>query len=188
MLTLFNDLPDLSLIEIFSYLSCIDALWCFNNLNNRLTRLVIERGFYSHVNLSSTRYHRFKAFLSLLRFDEIQSLIIDCYSSPLQLKCWPFLPHLRILKLKGVRDMIDVFNFVKQHAITLTHLTVESSTYFETVSIVRNNLSSKSNALYRKDQQTLLSKVFFHVLDMYKSQDLLLSHDFCYSKFMEMRK
>ncbi|CAF4968444.1 unnamed protein product [Rotaria sp. Silwood1] len=135
MVTVFNDLPDLSLIEIFSYLSCEDALWCFNNFNIRLTKLLIERGFYCHVNLSSTRYHRFKTFLSLLRFNEIQSLIIDCYSSPLQLKCWPYLPHLRILKVKGVRDFVDVYNFVRQHATTLIYLTVESSQYFETCGI-----------------------------------------------------
>ncbi|CAF4923364.1 unnamed protein product, partial [Rotaria sp. Silwood1] len=132
MVTLFNDLPDLSLIEIFSYLSCVDALWCFNNLNIRLTRLLIERGFYYHINLSSIRYHRFKKILSLLRFNVIQSLVIDCYSSPLQLRCCPYLPHLRILKVKGVRNVVDVFNFAQRHAITLTHLTVESSEYFET--------------------------------------------------------
>jgi hypothetical protein len=157
MVTLFNDLPDLSLIEIFSYLSCVDALWCFNNLNIRLTRLLTERGFYYHVNLTSTRYYRFKTFLSLLRFNEIQSLIIDCYSSSLQLRCWPYLPHLSILKVKGVRDFVDVFNFSQQHATTLTHLTVESSGYFKTVSVVRNNLSSSSNAMCGKDS----SRTFF---------------------------
>jgi hypothetical protein len=140
MVTVFDNLPDLSLLEIFSYLSCADALWCFSNLNIRLTRLLIERGVYYHVNLSSTRYHQFKTFLSLLRFNEIQSLIIDCYSSPLQLKCWPYLPHLKMLKVKGVRIFADVFNFAQQHAATLTHLAVESSQYFKTVSIIQNNL------------------------------------------------
>ncbi|CAF4861796.1 unnamed protein product, partial [Rotaria sp. Silwood1] len=113
------------------------ALWCFNNLNIRLTRLLIERGFYNHVNLSSMPYHRFKKFLSLLQFNEIESLIIDCYSSPLQLRCWPYLPHLRILKVKGVRDVIDVFNFAQRHSTTLTHLGVESSEYFETRGLSR---------------------------------------------------
>jgi hypothetical protein len=140
MVTVFNDLPDLSLIEIFVYLSCEDALWCFNNLNIRLTKLLIERGFYCHVNLSSLRFHRFRKFLSLLRFNEIQSLMIDCYSSPLQLKCWPYLPHLKMLKVKGVRDFVGVYNFAHKHATTLVHLTVKSSQYFETVSIVENNL------------------------------------------------
>lgn len=51
MLTLFDDLFDLS---------CADTLWSFNNLNTRLTALLYERVFYRPVNLSSTRYHRFK--------------------------------------------------------------------------------------------------------------------------------
>ena len=66
MVTLFYDLPDFSLIEIFSYLSRVDALWCFSNLSIRLTSLLIERGFYYHIDLSSTRYHQFEALLSLL--------------------------------------------------------------------------------------------------------------------------
>ncbi|CAF2835867.1 unnamed protein product [Rotaria sp. Silwood2] len=103
--------------------------------NIRLAKLLTERGFYFHVNLSSTRYHLFKTFSSVLRFNEIQSLIIDCYSSPLQLKCWPYLPHLRILKVKGVRDFADVYKFVRQHVTTLIYLTVESSRYFETCGI-----------------------------------------------------
>jgi hypothetical protein len=139
MVTLFDDLPDLSLLEICSYLSCTDALWCFSNLNIRLTSLLIERGFYYHIDLSSTRYHQFKVLLSLLQFSEIQSLIIDCYSSPLQLRCWPYLPHLKTLKLKGVRIYADVLKFVQQHGATLTHLALESSKYFQTVSIVQHN-------------------------------------------------
>ena len=139
MVTLFDDLPDLSLIEIFSYLSRADTLWCFGNLNIRLTGLIIERGFYYHIDLSSTRYHQFKVLLSLLQFNKIQSLVIDCYSSTLQLKCWPYLPHLRTLKLKGVRIYVDVLKFVQQHGATLTHLTLESSEYFQTVSIVQHN-------------------------------------------------
>ena len=139
MVTLFDALPDPSLIEIFSYLSCTNALWCFGNLNIRLTSLLIERGFYYHIDLSSTRYHQFKALLSLLRFNEIQSLIIDCYSSPLQLRCWPYLPPLRTLKLKGVRIYVDVLKFVQKHGTTLTHLTLESSEYFQTVSTAQHN-------------------------------------------------
>jgi hypothetical protein len=136
MITLFDNLADLSLIEIFSYLSCVDCVYSFSNLNTRLTALLIEQGFYRHVNLSSTRYHQFQSILSLFRLNEIQSLIIDCYASPLQLKVWPYLPDLRILRVKGVRNFVNVFSFAKQHAKTLTHLTVESSRYFATVSII----------------------------------------------------
>ncbi|CAF3260355.1 unnamed protein product [Rotaria socialis] len=114
MLSRFHNLPDLAFIEILSYLSCADALWSFSKLNIHLTKLLIERGFYHHVNLSSTRYCQFQTFLSLLRLNEIQSLVID---------------------LKGVQDLVDVFKFAQQHANTLTHLTVESSQYFETCGI-----------------------------------------------------
>jgi hypothetical protein len=138
MITLFDNLADLSLIEVFSYLSCVDVIYSFSNLNTRLTGLLIEQGFYRHVNLSSTRYHQFESILSLFQLNEIESLVIDCYASPLQLKSWPYLPYLRTLRVKGVRDCVDVFNFAQQHANTLTHLTVESSKYFSTVSIITN--------------------------------------------------
>ncbi len=134
MIGLFDNLPDLSLIEIFSYLSCVDALWSFSNLNSRLTTLLTERGFYRHVNLSSTRNKQFKIILSILRLNEIESLVIDRCASPLQLRCWPHLPNLKTLRLQGVRDFIDAFKLAKKHANTLTHLTVESTAYFYTVS------------------------------------------------------
>ncbi|CAF2725237.1 unnamed protein product [Rotaria sp. Silwood2] len=135
MITLFNDLADLSIIEIYSYLSSVDTLWSFNNLNSRITRLLIERNIYRHVNLSSSRYKRFVRYLSLLRYNDIESLVIDCYASPLQLTCFPYLPNLRILKIKGVREFIDVFNFARKHGRTLTHLTVESNQYFKTTGL-----------------------------------------------------
>jgi hypothetical protein len=150
MVTFFNDLPDLSLIEIFSYLSCVDAVFAFSNLNTRLTSLLIERGFYRHVNLSSTRYYQFKSILSLFQLNEIESLVIDCYASPLQLKNWPYLPHLRILIVKGVRELIDVFKFAKQHANTLTHLTAESSEYSSTVSTATHDIISFERILKNK--------------------------------------
>jgi hypothetical protein len=50
-------------------------------------------------------------------FNEIQSLVVDCYASSFQLRCWPCLLHLRILGLKDIRDFVDVFNFMQQHEI-----------------------------------------------------------------------
>jgi hypothetical protein len=117
-------------------LSCVDVLYSFSNLNIRLTGFLIEQGFYRRVNLSSTRYDQSKSILSLFRLNEIQSLIIDWYASPLQLKSWSYLPDLRTLRVKGVRDWLGVFNFAQQHANILTHLTVESSRYFSKVSII----------------------------------------------------
>jgi hypothetical protein len=140
MISLFDDLSDLSLIEIFSYLSCIDALWSFSNLNSRLTTLLRERGFYRHVNLSSTRRNQFETILSILRLNEIQSLVIDRCASPLQLRRWP---HLTTLRLQGVRNFRDVFKFARKYGNTLSHLTVESSGYFRTVNTVRSDFSHK---------------------------------------------
>ena len=136
MVTLFDELSDLSLIEILSYLSCVDALWSFNNLNTRLTSLINERGFYRCVNLSSIQRSRFRTFLSLLRLDEIESLVIDCNASPLQLRVWPYLPQLTKLTVKGVRDLVELFRFLKKQRHTLTHLVIHSSDYSETVSVL----------------------------------------------------
>ncbi|CAF1063810.1 unnamed protein product [Rotaria sordida] len=130
MISLFDQLSDLVLIEIFSYLSCADALWSFSSLNSRLITLLTERGFYRHVNLSSTGRKRFAAIFSILRLNEIQSLVIDRCTSPLQLKRWPHLPHLTTLRLQGVRNFREVFILIRKHANTLIHLTVESSRYF----------------------------------------------------------
>lgn len=134
MMTVLEDLSDLSLIEIFSYLSRFDVLYSFSNLNVRLTALIAERNFFRHVDLSSARYDQFQSILSTLRLNEIQSLIIDCYASPLQLKTWPHLPHLKSLTVKGVRDWLDVSNFCKACGNTLTHLAVQTNKYFCTVS------------------------------------------------------
>ena len=140
MITSFDDLSDLSLIEIFSYLSCVDALWAFSKLNIRLTALLFERGFHHYVDLSSARYYQFQNFLSILQLNEIRSLVIDCYASPLQLKKWPYLPRLEILRLKGIYDYVHICNFIWQHASTLTQLAVESTIYDRRVSASKNNL------------------------------------------------
>ncbi|CAF3366082.1 unnamed protein product [Rotaria sp. Silwood2] len=100
MISLFDELADLALIEIFSCLSCSDIVWSFSNLNSRLTILLTERGFYRHINLSSAGRNLFAAILSILRLNEIESLVIDRCASPLQLKRWPHLPHLTTLRLK----------------------------------------------------------------------------------------
>ncbi|CAF4959241.1 unnamed protein product [Rotaria sp. Silwood1] len=178
MLSRFDNLPDLALIEILSYLSCTDALLSFSNLNIHLTKLLIERGFYCHVNLSSTRYCQFQTLLSLLRLNEIQPPVIDCYGSSLQLRTWPYLPNLRTLKLKGVQDFVDVFKFAQQHANTLTHLTIESSQYFETVNTVQNYFNTMNSCgIFREvcypawNLYEFITEVFHH-LPALRSLDL----------------
>jgi hypothetical protein len=76
-ITLFDDLPDLVLIELFSYLASFDVLWGFTHLNQRLTMLIAERGFLRHVNLSPARRHQFDTILEVLRLTDIKSLAID---------------------------------------------------------------------------------------------------------------
>ncbi|CAF3049788.1 unnamed protein product, partial [Rotaria socialis] len=105
------------------------ALQAFSELNIRLTILLLERGFYRNVNLSSSRYYQFQTLLPLLRLNEIHSLLIDCYASPLQLSKWPHLPHLKTLRVKCLPDYYDLYHFILQHAKSLLHLTVESSSY-----------------------------------------------------------
>lgn len=59
MITEFDDLADLVLIDVLSYLSRTDALCAFTSLNGRWTRLLAERGFFRHVNLSATYSRQF---------------------------------------------------------------------------------------------------------------------------------
>ncbi|CAF4056777.1 unnamed protein product, partial [Rotaria sordida] len=101
LITRFDDLPDLVLIELFSYLSSIDILCGFIHLNYRLTTLINERGFFYYINLSSARYHQFNAILQYLPLNDIQSLTIDNNASPLQLTRWPYLSRLRTLRVIG---------------------------------------------------------------------------------------
>jgi hypothetical protein len=119
-ITFFDDLPDLVLIELFSYLSSIDVLWIFGHLNSRLTALVGERGFFRHVNLSPARRRQFDTLLRLLPVDKIETVVIDSNASPLQLSRWPYLPRLTRLRLKGFREFDSVITFVNLHPATLT--------------------------------------------------------------------
>ncbi|CAF1293778.1 unnamed protein product [Rotaria magnacalcarata] len=127
LITLFNDLPDLALIEIFSYLSSLDILWAFSSLNQRISLLLVERGYFRCINLSSTRHRQFHILLGMLPLNDIKTLIIDMDSSPLQLSQWPYLPCLKTLILNGTREFNDVLIFVLLHAATLTHLTIQTA-------------------------------------------------------------
>ena len=130
----FNDLPDLTVIEIFSYLSSVDALSGFASLTHRLTSLLDERGFFRCVYLPSLRSHPFKALLCTVRLNQIESLVIDDSGSPRQLFRWLYLPRLTRLRLQGVREYDSVLVFLLLHAATLVHLTIKSNQYCLTVS------------------------------------------------------
>ena len=135
LITQFNDLPDLFFIDLFNYLSPIDILWAFTNLNNRIQTLIIERGFFRHINLSSARLSKFDTLLTILPLYQIETLIIDIEASCLQLSRWPYLPQLTTLRLYGLRDFIDATNFILRHSNSLMHLTLGTNDLFMSVSI-----------------------------------------------------
>ena len=135
--TVLGDLADLALIEILSYLSCTDALLAFTCLNDRWTRLLAERGFFSQVNLSSTHPRQFDQLLRILPLDNIEALVIDRTASPLQLRRWPYLPCLTKLHLRGVREYGTILFFA------LLHANIESDEYSLTVSDRRRSLHGR---------------------------------------------
>lgn len=136
--TKFDALPDLVLIEIFSYLSSFDILFGFTSLNERLTLLLIERRYFSRVDLSSSHYFQFNQIIQRIDLNRIESLTIDINASPLQVSSWPYLPRLSTLRLIGIREYNDVITFLLLHAATLTHLTIDTRSEIESVSKVRN--------------------------------------------------
>jgi hypothetical protein len=97
--------------------------------------LIIERGFFHHINLSLARYHQFNTILGFLPLNDIQSLAIDCDESSLQLTRWPYLPCLRTLRIICVYNHDDLFLFILLHAATFTHLIIKSNERMIRVSI-----------------------------------------------------
>ena len=147
--SVFDDLPDLALIELFTYLSSFDALWSFSRINYRLTILLAERGFLRRLNLSPARFGQFNILFDLFTLKDIQSLAIDCDGSPLQLIRWPRLPQLRTLRIKGVCNVGDLKIFLLVHAATLTHLILESNQ--------DDMMVSQSIEFYNKNQANFIS-------------------------------
>lgn len=134
--TQFNNLSDLVIIDLFNYLSSIDVLWAFADLNHRFRKLVDERGYFRHINLSSARLSKFDTLLALLPLNQIQTLVIDIGASSLQLTRWPHLSSLTTLRLYGLRDFEDATSFILQHSSTLIHLTLGTSDRFTSVCII----------------------------------------------------
>ncbi|CAF0955603.1 unnamed protein product [Adineta steineri] len=124
--TCFDELPDLFFIELFHYLSSADILWSFINLNNRIQQIISERGFFCHINLSSLCLYKFDTVLTLLPLSQVQILVINIEASSLQLSRFSYLPHLTTLRLYGLRDLKDAFNFILRHSHSLVHLTLQT--------------------------------------------------------------
>jgi hypothetical protein len=129
----FCSLPDLVLLEIFSYLSCEDALFAFAELNiNRLIDLLVEHGAFRHICVSSAlsrqRYLVLKA--RIWRLDSVRSLVVEDIFAGIVFeytssdRYFPSLVELRLLRLR--RIVKSITQFVIAHASTLTHLTVTS--------------------------------------------------------------
>ena len=156
---MFDDLADLPLLEILTYLSSTDVLCAFTSLNDRWSRLLAERGFFRQVNLSATHSRQFHQLLQILPLNNIETLVIDRTASSLQLIRWPYLPRLTRLHLRGVREYGSVLYFVLIHAATLAHITIESDDYSLSVSernrsvVTRYRCISFSSCRSRVDYQ-----------------------------------
>jgi hypothetical protein len=153
VVTCFDDLPDLVLIELFSYLSSLDILWGFTDLNHRLTLLIIERNYFAYINLSLAGCDQFNRIFRFLPLNNIQSLVIDSNASPFQLTRWPYLPRLKILRIIGTYNYDDLLLFLLLHAATLTHLMIKSYERLIPVSIdnlFEHSEHNKELVLFRK--------------------------------------
>jgi len=148
LLTRFDDLPDLVLIEIFSYLSSFNILWGFTYLNQRITSLLVERRYFGCVDLSPSRHFQFNKIVQEILVNKIECLTIDINASPLQLSYWPYLPRLFRLQLKGVRYYDDVIIFLLLHSATLTHLIIDTRFEFRSVSKLIVILLDMNNEMF----------------------------------------
>jgi hypothetical protein len=128
-------------ISLVSYLNSVDVLWAFANLNNRLRKLVNEREFFRHINLSSARLSKFNTLLTLIPLNQIESLVIDIGASLLQILHlhWLDLPSLTTLRLYGLRDYEDATNFILRHSTSLVHLTLGTDNRFMSVCITQDH-------------------------------------------------
>ena len=159
--SVLEELPDLALLELFSYLSSFDAGWLFARMNQRFHALVQERSFRC-INWSPARSNQFDLLLNLLPLENVHSLAIDQEASQLQLLRWPRLPRLKALRIKGVWNSEHLQIFLLCHAPTLTDLIVEAYEEDLMVSDI-DLLKMGTNSLKRSfhsDLEWLLSKHF----------------------------
>jgi hypothetical protein len=130
-----TSLPDLVLLDIFSYLSCEDALYSFAELNIfRLVDLLVERGAFRHICLSSALpFYQYTVLaqriwcFNLVRSLVIQDAFIDIVSPHARWRLFPSLIDLRLLHQRCI--MKTTIQFVIAHASTLTHLTLTTTPY-----------------------------------------------------------
>jgi hypothetical protein len=129
----FLSLADIVLLEIFSYLSCEDALDAFADLQDfRLVQLLKERGAFYQICLSSQLSIQRYTFLALniWRFDLVRSFVCkelfsDFFRNFITHQRFPSLTELRLLYVRWPTKTIT--DFVIAHASTLTHFVLSSS-------------------------------------------------------------
>ena len=126
-------LPDIVLLEIFSYLSCEDVLYAFGSFQDfDLLPLLTERGAFRQICLSSElSLHHYDVLLNdIWRYDLVRSLVSkEMFSDFLfhftPCEIFPSLTELRLFCLRGLAD--ELVQFVIAHSSTLTHLSMKSS-------------------------------------------------------------
>ena len=133
VLTNFLSLPEVVLLEIFTYLSCEDLLYAFVNLQeSHVVNLLMEHGAFRHICFSSQLPRRQYLVLSngIWRYNLVRSLVckdmfsdtIGCFT-PCQI--FPCLTELRLLSLRCLPEGLE--KFIIAHSSTLKRLILEKS-------------------------------------------------------------
>jgi len=131
--THFLSLPDIVLLEIFTYLSCEDILYAFADLHDfHLNDLLTEHRAFRHICLSSQLSRRQYQVLSqgIWRYDSVRSLVCKEMFSDFIMDLTPCqiftsLTELRVFFLRCQSSRL--IEFVIAHSSTLTHFSIKRS-------------------------------------------------------------
>lgn len=129
--THFLSLPDVVLLDIFSYLSCEDILYAFGSFQDfHLLDLLTEYGAFRQICLSSQLpKHQNEVLASgIWRYDLVRSFVCkemfsDFISYLTPSPIFSSLIELRICSLRCLTD--ELSNFVIAHSSTLTNLSIK---------------------------------------------------------------
>ena len=127
----FLSLPDIVLLDIFSYFSYEDVLYAFGSFQDfHLVDLFTEYGAFRHICPSSQLpRHQYEVLASgIWRYDMVCSFVCKemfsdfiFYLTPCQI--FPLLTELRICSLRCLSN--ELTGFVLAHTSTLTHLSMK---------------------------------------------------------------
>ena len=131
--THFLQLPDIVILEIFSYLFNEDALFAFTDSNDiRMMNLLTEYGAFRQIYLSSQlclrQYYRLSN--GIWRYDLVRSIVCkemfsDAFLHFLPCQRFPSLVELKLLSVCSFSE--SCLEFVIAHSSTLTRLCIETS-------------------------------------------------------------